>query len=548
MVRPAPPGWPRRVWVVDPLDGTREFSEPPRDDWAVHVALVSAGRAHRRGGGAPGPGPGAGTDRPPACRRPPPARPRIVVSRTRPRRCSRPSRSTSSARSPPSSSAGAAVLRRQGLHRDAAPGREGLLAGPHPVPGDARRHRAQLPRGLEFRDRRVAELGVKLVVASVQDAIDRAGRRGDRAPRRAATGSRPRCCSTPSRSTLRRRLRRRPARRGEGPGQGARLLASATSSASGTRRTSAPSCGASTTAATTRASTSGCSRSATGPSSTSGSTSPRGHRDALDLLRPRARGLRARRHVAGGHALTCRGRRRGGRERGALPHRGRRHLHRRGRVAADTVEEVIAEVAATRITERGATRADDKRPRRPWKTARRRATSDAELLRFATAGSVDDGKSTLIGRLLYDSKSIFEDQLEAVERISQRAMGAEYTNLALLTDGLRAEREQGITIDVAYRYFATPSASSSSPTPRATSSTPATWSPARPPPTWRSCCRRPQGRARAVRRHAFIASLLRIPHLVVCVNKMDLVDWTRSASSEIVDEFRAFAPSSTSPT
>ena len=79
----------------------------------------------------------------------------------------------------------------------------------------------------------------------------------------------------------------------------------------------------------------------------------------------------------------------------------------------------------------------------------------SELLRFATAGSVDDGKSTLIGRLLFDSKAIFEDQLEAVERSSE-AMGADYTNLALLTDGLRAEREQGITIDVAYRYFATP--------------------------------------------------------------------------------------------
>src|SRR6266545_1432871 len=111
--------------------------------------------------------------------------------------------------------------------------------------------------------------------------------------------------------------------------------------------------------------------------------------------------------------------------------------------------------------------------KRPWKTARRKATSDhdhgaasrrarrgarpmsMDILRFATAGSVDDGKSTLIGRLLYDSKSIFEDQLEAVERTSQDR-GEEYTNLALLTDGLRAEREQGITIDVAYRYFATP--------------------------------------------------------------------------------------------
>ena len=105
----------------------------------------------------------------------------------------------------------------------------------------------------------------------------------------------------------------------------------------------------------------------------------------------------------------------------------------------------------------------------PW--AKERHT---DMLRLATAGSVDDGKSTLIGRLLYDSKAIFEDQLAAVERTS-RARGEDYTNLALLTDGLRAEREQGITIDVAYRYFATPRASSSSPTRRGTSSTRETW-------------------------------------------------------------------------
>ena len=97
-----------------------------------------------------------------------------------------------------------------------------------------------------------------------------------------------------------------------------------------------------------------------------------------------------------------------------------------------------------------------------------------ELLRFATGGSVDDGKSTLIGRLLYDSKQIFEDQLEAVQRTSV-ARGDEYVNLALLTDGLRAEREQGITIDVAYRYFSTPKRGSSSRTPPATPSTHATW-------------------------------------------------------------------------
>jgi sulfate adenylyltransferase subunit 1 (EFTu-like GTPase family) len=108
----------------------------------------------------------------------------------------------------------------------------------------------------------------------------------------------------------------------------------------------------------------------------------------------------------------------------------------------------------------------------------------SELVRVATAGSVDDGKSTLIGRLLYETKQIFEDQLEHVERVS-RGRGDSYTNLALLTDGLRAEREQGITIDVAYRYSRRRGASSSSPTRPATSSTRATWSRAPRPPTWR---------------------------------------------------------------
>ena len=108
-----------------------------------------------------------------------------------------------------------------------------------------------------------------------------------------------------------------------------------------------------------------------------------------------------------------------------------------------------------------------------------------DLLRFTTAGSVDDGKSTLIGRLLFDSKQVFEDQLEHVTEVS-RQRGNSEVDLALLTDGLRAEREQGITIDVAYRYFTTPRRqASSSPTVPATSSTPATWSPERRPPTWR---------------------------------------------------------------
>jgi bifunctional enzyme CysN/CysC len=165
----------------------------------------------------------------------------------------------------------------------------------------------------------------------------------------------------------------------------------------------------------------------------------------------------------------------------------------------------------------------------------------SELLRFATAGSVDDGKSTLIGRLLYDSKAIFEDQLEAVERSSE-AMGAEYVNLALLTDGLRAEREQGITIDVAYRYFATPRRKF------VIADTPGHIQYTRNMVTGASTADLAlvlvdarKGLVEQSRRHAFLASLLRIPHLVLCVNKMDLVDWSQERFEEIKSEFRAFA-------
>jgi len=164
-----------------------------------------------------------------------------------------------------------------------------------------------------------------------------------------------------------------------------------------------------------------------------------------------------------------------------------------------------------------------------------------ELLRVATAGSVDDGKSTLIGRLLYDSKSIFEDQLEAVERTSEQ-MGTEYTNLALLTDGLRAEREQGITIDVAYRYFATPKRKF------IVADTPGHIQYTRNMVTGASTADvaivlidARKGVLEQSRRHAFIASLLRIPHLVLAVNKMDLVDHSAERFEEIKDEFREFA-------
>jgi bifunctional enzyme CysN/CysC len=164
-----------------------------------------------------------------------------------------------------------------------------------------------------------------------------------------------------------------------------------------------------------------------------------------------------------------------------------------------------------------------------------------ELLRFATAGSVDDGKSTLIGRLLYDSKAIFEDQLESVERTSL-ARGDAYTNLALLTDGLRAEREQGITIDVAYRYFATPKRKF------IIADTPGHIQYTRNMVTGASTADLAlvlidarKGVLEQSRRHAFLASLLGIPHLVVCVNKMDLVDWSEERFEEIKADFRSFA-------
>jgi bifunctional enzyme CysN/CysC len=165
----------------------------------------------------------------------------------------------------------------------------------------------------------------------------------------------------------------------------------------------------------------------------------------------------------------------------------------------------------------------------------------AELLRFSTAGSVDDGKSTLIGRLLYDSKSLFEDQLAAVERSSQR-MGLGETNLALVTDGLRAEREQGITIDVAYRYFATPRRRF------IIADTPGHVQYTRNMVTGASTADLAvilvdarKGIVEQSRRHAFIATLLRIPHLVVCINKMDLVDWDQERFDAIREEFSAFA-------
>ncbi len=166
---------------------------------------------------------------------------------------------------------------------------------------------------------------------------------------------------------------------------------------------------------------------------------------------------------------------------------------------------------------------------------------DMELLRFTTAGSVDDGKSTLIGRLLYDSKAIFEDQMEAIERASERA-GNEDVNLALLTDGLKAEREQGITIDVAYRYFATPKRKF------IIADTPGHIQYTRNMVTGASTANLAlilvdarHGVLEQTLRHAYIASLLQIPHVIFCINKMDLVDYSEDRFEEIVKDLEGVA-------
>ena len=166
---------------------------------------------------------------------------------------------------------------------------------------------------------------------------------------------------------------------------------------------------------------------------------------------------------------------------------------------------------------------------------------DMDLLRFTTAGSVDDGKSTLIGRLLYDSKNIFEDQIQAVEESSKRR-GDDNINLALLTDGLKAEREQGITIDVAYRYFATPKRKF------IIADTPGHIQYTRNMVTGASTANLAiilvdarKGIVEQTCRHAFIANLLRIQHVIVAINKMDLVDYSEEVYAEIVEDFKGFS-------
>ncbi len=167
--------------------------------------------------------------------------------------------------------------------------------------------------------------------------------------------------------------------------------------------------------------------------------------------------------------------------------------------------------------------------------------TNSELLRFTTAGSVDDGKSTLIGRLLYDSKSIFQDQYDQIKLVSEKR-GEEGVNLALLTDGLKSEREQGITIDVAYRYFATPKRKFIiADTPGHTQYTRNMVTGASTANVALVLIDARVGVVEQTRRHAIIASLLQIPHLVVCINKMDLVDYDEGIYNKIQDDFEKFA-------
>jgi len=174
-------------------------------------------------------------------------------------------------------------------------------------------------------------------------------------------------------------------------------------------------------------------------------------------------------------------------------------------------------------------------------TAKANSYLNMELLRFTTAGSVDDGKSTLIGRLLYDSKSIFEDQMEQVAKSSERK-GLDHTDLALLTDGLKDEREQGITIDVAYRYFATPKRKF------IIADTPGHIQYTRNMVTGASTANcalllidARKGVIEQTQRHSIIASLLKIPHVIVCINKMDLVDYSEEIFEKIKEDYEAFA-------
>src|SRR5690606_19793678 len=445
------------------------------------------------------------------------------------------------------------LLRRQGLHPHAAPGAQGVHARAGAVRAAARGHRAQLPRGPGLprpHGRPARAAAARRLRAGLhrprcaqgtprrhpQPAADAAAHREDR------------------RRAVRRRVRRRAPRRGEGPGQGAGVLAARRVLPVGPAPPAPRAVEPVQRPARARRARAGVPAVQLDRAGRVAVHRPGGHRTAGDLLRPRARGVPAGRDVADGRRMgRPEGRRAGGEADGALPdggrhvlHRGRRLRRRHHREGDHGDRRLPAHRARRHPRRRQALRGRDGRPQArgvllDMSTITSEALAETTLLRFATAGSVDDGKSTLVGRLLHDSKSVLTDQLEAVERASA-SRGQEAPDLALLTDGLRAEREQGITIDVAYRYFATPRRRF------ILADTPGHVQYTRNMVTGASTAELTvilvdarNGVVEQTRRHAAIAALLRVPHVVLAVNKMDLVGYRESVFAAIAEEFTAYA-------
>ena len=383
------------------------------------------------------------------------------------------------------------------------------------------------PEVLAFRDKRVKELGVQLIVASVQDAIDhgivaRAAGRHPQPDPDAGAARRPGEAPVHARSSA------APGATRTRPGPRSGSSPSATSSASGTRRTSGPSCGTSTTAGSTWARASGSSRCRTGPSWTSGSTSPGGHRAPVDLLRARPRGVRPRRDALRHQRVLPpqRGTRPVHRE-GALPHRRRRQPDRRRAAPTPTPSRRSSRRSRPPGSPSGAPPAETTSSvKPPWKTASARGISKP----WTFSGSPPPAPSTTARAR--SSGGCCTTPRPCSRTRSSRSSGpartgaTSYVNLALLTDGLRAEREQGITIDVAYRYFATPKRKF------IIADTPGHIQYTRNMVTGASTADLAlvlvdarKGIIEQSRRHSFLATLLEVPHLVLCINKMDLVDY-----------------------
>src|SRR5262245_26461541 len=430
------------------------------------------------------------------------------------------------------------VFRRQGFDRGRPPRPEGLPPGPDSVSAAAHRHRAQLRRDAGLPGCAGRRHG---------DSVDRETCSGfhRRRPRAGGSGTQPEPEQPADDYAARRDPRvevvgghwRRPAGRGEGAGQGARLLTSQRRWPLGSEE-SAPRA----VAPAQRPDEPGRALPRLPPEQLDRARRVALHRERapagpVALLRTRTRCRHARGGSAREHAAHCASARRRGRTAaGAFSHGRRRHLHRRGRIGSrddcrrDRRGRVI-EPDRTRYARRRSTLGGGHGRSQTCRILLMIANHavaddlDVELLRLSTAGSVDDGKSTLIGRLLYDTKSTFHDQIAAVTAASLRH-GDSQINLAWLIDGLRAEREQNITIDVAYRHFATPKRRF------IIADTPGHIQYTRNMATGASTAdltiilidaRR--GVVTQSKRHAFIASLLRIAHVVVAINKMDLVGY-----------------------